>query len=88
MDREEDTRNYRVLVNEEEQYSLWLADLAIPNGWKDCGVLGPKADCLKYVGEVWTDMRPKSLREHMKKFEEEKAKREAAEQQPAQQQLA
>jgi MbtH protein len=59
---EDDEREYRVLVNAEEQYSLWLAALSIPNGWTDTGVRGSKATCLKHVDEVWTDMRPKSLR--------------------------
>ena len=62
---EEDDREYRVLVNEEEQYSIWLAALEIPKGWRDTGKSGKKADCLAYVGEVWTDMRPLSLRKHM-----------------------
>lgn len=62
---EEDDRDYIVVINHEEQYSIWLADREIPNGWKDVGKRGKKADCLTYVGEVWTDMRPKSLRDAM-----------------------
>jgi MbtH protein len=62
---EEDDREYRVVVNAEEQYSLWLAALEIPKGWRDTGKIGKKADCLTYVGEVWTDMRPLSLRKYM-----------------------
>ena len=62
---EEDDREYRVVVNEEEQYSLWLAALEIPKGWRDTGKIGKKVDCLTYVGEVWTDMRPLSLRKYM-----------------------
>jgi MbtH protein len=58
----EDTRTYVVLVNHEEQYSLWLADREIPAGWKAVGTPGTKAACLAYVEEVWTDMRPLSLR--------------------------
>jgi MbtH protein len=54
---EEDTREYVVLVNIEEQYSLWLADLEIPRNNKKA--------CLEYVKEVWTDMRPLSLRKAM-----------------------
>ena len=53
-----------VLVNEEEQYSLWPKGNAIPNGWKSVKE-GTKAECLAYVKEVWTDMRPLSLRKHM-----------------------
>lgn len=63
---EEDARDYFVVVNEEEQYSIWLADKPVPNGWKAVGEKKKKADCLKYIGEVWTDMRPKSLREATK----------------------
>lgn len=60
---DEDMRDYLVVVNDEEQYSIWLADKAVPAGWKTVGSKGKKADCLKYIGEFWTDMRPKSLRE-------------------------
>lgn len=59
----EDTRTYVVLVNHEEQYSLWLAHKPVPLGWSVVGKPGTKAECLDYVGEVWTDMRPRSLRE-------------------------
>ena len=62
---DEDTRAYRVLINHEEQYSIWLADLSIPNGWTDTGTSGSKSACLLYISKVWTDMRPKSLRETM-----------------------
>jgi len=62
---EEDTRDYVVLVNIEEQYSLWLAGQQIPNGWRQVGPTGKKQICLEYVKEVWTDMRPLSLRKAM-----------------------
>lgn len=62
---EEDTREYVVLVNIEEQYSLWLADLEIPKGWKEVFPRNNKKACLEYVKEVWTDMRPLSLRKAM-----------------------
>lgn len=58
----EDARTYIVLVNHEEQYSIWLADREIPLGWSAVGKPGSKAECLAYVKEVWTDMRPLSLR--------------------------
>ena len=61
-DEEEDTRTYTVVVNHEEQYSIWFADRELPNGWRAVGKVGPKAECLAYIGEVWTDMRPLSLR--------------------------
>lgn len=61
-DQDEDRRIYKVVVNHEEQYSLWHADRAIPAGWRDCGKAGTKSECLAYVKEVWVDMRPLSLR--------------------------
>jgi MbtH protein len=61
----EDKTIYRVVVNHEEQYSIWAADKVNPNGWRDGGKTGTKAECLSYIGEVWTDMRPLSLRRHM-----------------------
>ena len=79
MDKEEDTREYQVLVNSEEQYSLWLAGQAIPNGWRQVGPTGQKQVCLDYVKEVWTDMRPLSVRKAMEKYQAEQAARKAAE---------
>jgi MbtH protein len=64
-EREEDTTLYRVVVNDEEQYSIWPADRENPLGWRDAGKSGPKAECLAYIEEVWTDMRPLSLRKQM-----------------------
>lgn len=66
MDQDqEDTQIYKVVVNHEEQYSIWLAQRENPNGWRDAGKSGPKAECLSYIKEVWTDMRPLSLRRSM-----------------------
>jgi MbtH protein len=73
-DNEEDTRTYTVVVNHEEQYSLWFADRELPKGWRAVGRTGSKAECLAYVKEVWTDMRPLSLRQWM--AEQEKQERE------------
>jgi MbtH protein len=70
-DEEEDTTVYRVVVNHEEQYSIWPVYKDIPLGWRDVGKQGPKAECLSYIKEVWTDMRPLSLR---KKMEEDAKK--------------
>jgi MbtH protein len=56
---------YVVVVNHEEQYSIWRADQEIPAGWRDSGKRGGKDDCLCYIDEVWTDMRPLSLRKHL-----------------------
>jgi MbtH protein len=55
----------KVVVNHEEQYSLWEADRENPLGWLDAGKSGSKEECLAYIKEVWTDMRPLSLRRHM-----------------------
>jgi MbtH protein len=62
---EEDDRIYKVVVNHEEQYSIWFADRDLPAGWREAGKEGPKAECLAYIDEVWTDMRPLSLRKQM-----------------------
>jgi len=59
---EADTTIYRVVVNDEEQYSIWPATKELPLGWRDVGKSGPKAECLEYIKEVWTDMRPRSIR--------------------------
>jgi MbtH protein len=64
MEEKEDTI-YRVVVNHEEQYSIWPAEREIPLGWTDAGKQGTKEECLAYVKEVWTDMRPLSLRKKM-----------------------
>jgi uncharacterized protein YbdZ (MbtH family) len=56
---------YRVVVNHEEQYSIWPAERELPPGWRDEGTSGPKAQCLDHIEQVWTDMRPLSLRRHM-----------------------
>ena len=61
----EDTTIYKVVLNHEEQYSIWPADRENPAGWRDAGKVGTKQDCLAYIGEVWTDMRPLSLRKQM-----------------------
>lgn len=65
QDEEEDTRPYVVVVNHEEQYSIWLEHKEIPAGWSTAGKSGSKADCLAHIKEVWTDMRPLSLRKSM-----------------------
>ncbi|HEX6552861.1 MAG TPA: MbtH family protein [Ktedonobacteraceae bacterium] len=64
-DEEEDQRVYKVVVNDEEQYSIWFADRPSPLGWREVGKEGPKSECLAYIKEVWTDMRPLSLRKQM-----------------------
>ncbi|WP_413812016.1 MbtH family protein [Streptomyces sp. OE57] len=61
----DDTARYQVLRNDEDQYSLWPADLEVPEGWHAVGQEGTKDECSAYVDGVWTDMRPRSLRERM-----------------------
>lgn len=56
---------FEVVVNHEEQYSIWPADREIPAGWRAAGKQGTKAECLAHINEVWTDMRPLSLRQKM-----------------------
>jgi len=67
MDRYEidDTRIYRVVVNHEEQYSIWPIERDVPRGWREAGKQGPKQECLEFIKEVWVDMRPLSLRKAM-----------------------
>ena len=61
----DENTTYQVLRNDEEQYSLWPPSLDIPAGWQAVGKQGTKDECMSYVDEVWTDMRPRSLREQM-----------------------
>ncbi len=56
---------YRVVVNHELQYSIWPEHQPNPSGWTDGGKSGTKDECLVFIGEVWTDMRPLSLRRKM-----------------------
>lgn len=64
-DEREDTTIYMVVMNHEEQYSIWPASREVPIGWTDVGKSGNKDECLAYIKEVWTDMRPLSLRKRM-----------------------
>jgi MbtH protein len=65
QDDHEDTTIYKVVVNHEDQYSIWPAHRENPLGWRDAGKTGLKPECLEYVKEVWIDMRPLSLRKKM-----------------------
>jgi MbtH protein len=75
MEQDEQTDNtiYKVVVNHEEQYSIWPAEKENPLGWMDAGKQGYKQECLDYIQEVWTDMRPLSLRKKMEEAERNKA---------------
>ncbi len=65
QERAEDTGQYKVVVNQEEQYSLWPVARENPLGWRDAGKVGTRAECLAHIDAVWTDMRPLSLRAAM-----------------------
>lgn len=64
-DEREDNITYKVVLNHEEQYSIWPADRENALGWNDAGKTGMKEECLSYIKEVWLDMRPLSLRKQM-----------------------
>jgi MbtH protein len=64
-DDSKDTTPFKVVVNHEEQYSIWLAGRENALGWRDAGMTGTKEECLAWIREVWTDMRPLSLRRQM-----------------------
>lgn len=62
---EDDGIEYTVVINHEEQYSIWPVTKTVPAGWREVGKKGSKSECLTYIDEVWTDMRPASLRRQM-----------------------
>ena len=65
QDQQSDQTLYKVVLNDEEQYSIWPKDKENAPGWKDEGKSGSKEECLAHIKEVWTDMRPLSLRKQM-----------------------
>lgn len=65
----EENRQYKVVVNHEEQYSIWFAEKENALGWSDAGLVGSKAECLDYIEKNWTDMRPLSLRQYMEQVQ-------------------
>ena len=72
QDEQEDKTIYKVVVNHEEQYSIWPVDKENALGWTDEGKSGAKEECLAHIKEVWTDMRPLSLRKKMEKMAQNK----------------
>jgi MbtH protein len=64
-DEDDEGTSWKVVVNHEEQYSIWPAEGESPAGWSEVGVTGTRAQCLAHIKEVWTDMRPLSLRKKM-----------------------
>lgn len=65
QNEQEDITLYKVVVNHEEQYSIWPAERENALGWRDAGKSGSKAECLEYIKQVLVDMRPLSLRKQM-----------------------
>ena len=65
MEEHDDSRVYQVVVNDEEQYSIWWEDREMPAGWHAEGTSGTREECLAHIDVVWTDMRPASLRRRM-----------------------
>ena len=62
---DDDGGNFFVLVNDEEQHSLWPAFAEVPNGWRVAFGEADRAECLGYIEQNWTDIRPKSLRDRL-----------------------
>ena len=81
-EEDEDKTVYRVVVNHEEQYSIWPAHRDLPLGWKDAGKSGLKQECLEHINEVWTDMRPLSLRKQMEEDARKRAEAPETEEPP------
>ena len=78
-EEQEDSTTYEVVVNDEEQYSIWPVYREIPLGWRPAGKRGLKPECLAYINEVWSDMRPLSLRKQMEAAEAAEKAKAAAE---------
>jgi MbtH protein len=74
MENQENEQLYRVVINHEEQYSIWPVGKENAPGWRDVGKSGTKEECLDYIEEVWTDMRPLSLRKAMEEREKKEKK--------------
>jgi MbtH protein len=68
---EESETRYVAVKNDEEQYSIWPAHRPLPAGWMSCEIEGSKHECLEFIKRVWTDMRPRSLREHLARITHE-----------------
>ncbi|MCB0034043.1 MAG: MbtH family protein [Anaerolineales bacterium] len=65
FDEFEDRGSYKVVINHEEQYSLWPKELATPSGWKEVGTAGDKRECIAYIERAWAEMRPLKLHSEM-----------------------
>ena len=67
-EEDEDRTEYVAVINDEEQYSIWPSDRELPLGWSEAGKRGTRAEVLAWIEQVWTDMRPQSLREQMEQM--------------------
>ena len=63
VEPESDNTMYKVVVNQEEQYSIWPKHLDAPIGWQEVGKSGLKAECIEFIAQIWTDMRRLSVRD-------------------------
>jgi MbtH protein len=68
MIADESEQIFRVVLNGQEQYSIWPAERVLPEGWSYCSQSGTQQECLDFIDRVWTDMRPRSLRKEMKRI--------------------
>ena len=68
MSEDEDTTEYVAVISGEDQYSIWPSDRELPFGWSEAGKRGTRAEVLAWIEQVWTDMRPQSLREQMEQM--------------------
>lgn len=58
-----DCQRHLTVVNDEDQYSVWPEDQPVPAGWRETGFRGTRDECLDHIAEVWTDLRPRSVRQ-------------------------
>ena len=72
MSWDDDNGQFKVVLNAEQQYSIWPAYLAAPAGWSEVGMQGTKGECLEYIDRHWTDMRPLSLRKALARTDADK----------------
>ncbi|MFB6813994.1 MbtH family protein [Streptomyces sp. NPDC056347] len=64
-EQHDEQTSYRVVLNDEEQYSIWWTSRTLPDGWHAEGTEGTREQCLTRINELWTDLRPLSLRRRM-----------------------
>ena len=62
----QNSKTYRVVVNDEGQYSIMQSNMTLPGGWRECSITGSKFECLEYIDKNWRDLLPRSVREQLK----------------------